>query len=92
MKYVEHHHNAILASEAKFPGVSSKPSVDKIEDGHVRCFIDWSLDYGAYAKKVLTQQTIQREIDQITDQITEQKLKSDRVSHMLESLSGLDIN
>jgi len=41
--------NAIKEVEKQFVGVSSVPKGDKIEDGHIRPIIDWSINFGELA-------------------------------------------
>jgi len=69
---------AIRAKNDDFKETKAKLGA-KMEDGHIRPIIDWSLTFGEYAAKIQQIEAAEHELEAISDRFDEVTLRKDRV-------------
>lgn len=65
---LNHHMEAIASKESEIKEATDKPTHDKMEDGHIRPFVDWALNFGHYAHAASNAAQAKAEVEGYTEQ------------------------
>lgn len=86
------HAYPIKEKEGEFPSTKATLKADKMESGHIRPFIDWSIEFVEFAAKLRNLAGAEGMLINLADYELELTHKRDRVTHAQQVMADLEVS